>query len=93
MTKLRVTRLICISCRGSGVDAVNTACPCWLCYGERKLPVGRALDAAERRYRLARGGLASGDYAADTAARLQRDAASVYAIAGLTPPWADGVAP
>ncbi|NVP54483.1 hypothetical protein [Mycoplana rhizolycopersici] len=87
MTKVRVTRIVCMVCKG---DRVKFGSSCYICDDAGKVPVARALDAAQRRYRLAKGGLTSGDYAANTARRLMDEAEQIFAIAGVTPPWKQG---
>lgn len=89
MTKVRVTRIVCLVCKGERVCLGST---CYLCEGAGKPPLARALDAAARRYRLAKGGMTSGDYAANTARRLMNEAEAIFAIAGATPPWEQGAA-
>lgn len=89
MTKVRVTRIVCLGCKG---ERVCFGAACYLCDGAGKLPLDRALDAASRRYRLAKGGMTSGDYAANTSRRLMTEAEAVFTIAGVTPPWKQGAA-
>lgn len=90
MIRVRITKITCLVCEGRGTLAVPSHPRCYGCDGERRLPVDRALVLAERRYRLARGGLASGDYPANIVRRLVTEAEQVFAVAGVTPPWLGG---
>lgn len=87
MTKIRVTRIVCLACKG---DRACLGSACYLCDGVGRLSRDMALDAAARRYRLAKGGMTSGDYAANTARRLMDEAEQIFAIAGVMPPWKQG---
>lgn len=86
MTKVRVTCIVCLGCRGSGQLGWLTG-PCPRCEGVGKVPVTKALALADERYALANGGFSSGDYGLATRTRLRNEATSIYAIAGTTPPW------
>ncbi|MDR6757817.1 hypothetical protein J2Y48_003114 [Mycoplana sp. BE70] len=89
MTIVRITRIVCPICRG---ERVRLGATCFFCHGVAKVPVDCALDAAERRYRLAKGGVTSGDYPADVSRRLMDEANQIFDIAGVTPPWKQGAA-
>lgn len=86
MTKARLIRIVCLGCRGVGkLGWLTGDCP--RCEGAGKVSVGKALKMADERHALAGGGLVSGDYDCVTAERLRNEAAAIYAIAGITPPW------
>lgn len=86
MTKGRITRIVCLGCRGTGKLGWITG-PCPRCEGQGKVPVAKALAMADERHALAGAGLVSGDYGLSTSKRLRSEAAAIYAIAGVTPRW------
>lgn len=86
MSKARVIKIVCLGCHGSGQLGWLTG-PCPRCEGAGKVPVAKALAMADERHGLAGAGLVSGDYGLATAQRLRSEAAAIYAIAGVTPPW------
>ncbi len=86
MSKARVIKIVCLGCKGTGkLGWLAGQCP--RCDGQGKVPVAKALAMADERHALAGAGLVSGDYGISTAKRLRNEAAAIYAIAGITPPW------
>ncbi len=86
MAKARLTKIVCLGCKGVGkLGWLTGDCP--RCEGTGRVPVEKALKMAAERHALAGGGLASGDYDCATAERLRKEADAIYAIAGVTPPW------
>lgn len=86
MCKARVTRIVCLGCKGKGVLGWLTGrCP--RCEGAGKVPVDQALRMADDQYAVAGGGLKSGDYGIGTYQRMRDEAEEVFRIAGVAPPW------
>ncbi|HEV7321517.1 MAG TPA: hypothetical protein VGO04_23170 [Ensifer sp.] len=86
MSKARIIKIVCLGCRGSGkLGWIAGHCP--RCEGQGRVPVAKALAMADERHALAGAGLVSGDYGLSTAKRLRSEAAAIYAIAGIRPPW------
>lgn len=86
MSKARIIRIVCLGCKGTGkLGWLTGYCP--RCEGAGKVSVSKALEMADDRYALACGGLISGDYTLSTSNRMRSEAAAIYAIAGVTPPW------
>lgn len=89
MTKLRVTKIICPSCEGSGkFRGLDVRCM-WCC-GEKRLPVAQAHRYADQLYMIAGGGYVCGDHGLIQKVEMEARAEAVYAITGTKAPWTTG---
>lgn len=83
--RIRVTKLLCPTCEGSGQFLADFVCPS--CRGERRISVDDAIRYADWTYVIAGGGYVAGDHDLDDMRRMEARAEAIYALVGRTPPW------
>jgi hypothetical protein len=84
---LRVTKVICPSCEGSGKFMSSPVLRCMWCRGETRLPVEDARRYADNLWMLAGGGFIAGDHDFDHKIQMEKRAEAVYALTGEKAPW------
>lgn len=86
MTMVRVTKIICPSCEGTGqFRGMNI--PCMWCRGETRVSVEVARQHADHIWMLAGGGFIAGDHDFDHKVAMEQKAEAIYDLTGATPPW------
>ena len=92
MTRVRITKIICPSCNGTGQWATFSTSlmrpvACGWCKGEKRLPVHVACRYADDLYTIAVGGYVSGDHDIKDRDRMTGEAMAIFKIIGERPTW------
>ncbi|ORE90954.1 hypothetical protein [Aurantimonas sp. 22II-16-19i] len=87
MAEVRITKIICGSCEGTGECRLLAPAPCLWCKGARRLPTADALHYANTVYMLAGGGYIAGDHDLEVMRKMEAQAECIYALSGAVPPW------
>lgn len=86
MVKLRVTKVICPSCEGTG-KFLSLAVLCMWCRGEKRIPTERAHRYARNLHAIADEGFICGDHDYEHKIKMEERAGAIYALTGRDPPW------
>lgn len=87
MADLRITKIVCPSCGGSGKFSTVIDIPCMWCRGEKRLATEKAHDYADNLFMLAGGGFIAGDHDFEHKVEMEKRAEKIYALTGCAPPW------
>lgn len=85
--KLRVTKIVCPSCSGTGKFSNTLAINCMWCHGETRVPVETAHRYANQLWILTSGGFIAGDHDFEHKVQMEGHAEQVYALTGHRAPW------
>lgn len=87
MNGLRITKIVCPSCEGTGKFSSVLDVPCMWCRGNIRISVETGHRYADQLYMLAGGGFICGDHEYDDKVEMEKRAETIYSVTGHTPPW------
>jgi hypothetical protein len=87
---MKITKLVCPSCVGTGKFRGSSEFVCRWCKGGKRVPVGTALRYADNLWVLAGGGYLAGDHDYDYMRQMENRARDIYHVAQRKPSWTTG---
>lgn len=87
MADLRITKIVCPSCEGSGKFSTVIDIPCMWCHGATRVPVEKARRYASVLWMIAGGGFIAGDHDFEHKVEMEKRAEKIYTLTGERAPW------